>query len=107
MPLYMTQFSYTSEGWAALAKKPEDRSEAVGALAKALGGRLVNLYYHFGEYDGFIVTEGPDDITAGAAAIAAAVAGHLKAVKTTRLFTPQEAMEQMRKAGKVTLRPPG
>jgi uncharacterized protein with GYD domain len=44
MPLYMTQFAYTSEDWAALARNPEDRSEAVGRLLESMGGRLVSFY---------------------------------------------------------------
>jgi hypothetical protein len=41
MPLYMTQFAYTSEAWAALAKKPQNREEVLRALIEKLGGRLV------------------------------------------------------------------
>lgn len=37
MALYMTQFRYTSEAWAALARNPEDRSAAVSALAESMG----------------------------------------------------------------------
>ncbi len=38
MPLYMTQFAYTSETWAALTQNPEDHSEAFGQLAQTMGG---------------------------------------------------------------------
>lgn len=33
MGTYMTQFSYTSQAWAALIKNPEDRAEALRGLA--------------------------------------------------------------------------
>ncbi len=55
MPLYMVQFSYTAEAWAALARNPEDRSEAVRGLAQSMGGRLVSFHYSFGDYDGVLV----------------------------------------------------
>ena len=107
MPLYMTQFSYTAEAWAALAKKPENRTEAVAKLAQQFGGRLVAAYFSFGEYDGFIIVESPDEVSATAALIAAISAGHLKATKTTVLLTPEQAVEAMRKAGGVAYRAPG
>ncbi len=107
MPLYMTQFSYTPEAWGALLRNPEDRSEALRRLAEQLGGKLVNLYYAFGDFDGVFISEAPDDVTAAAAILAAVSPGHVKATKTTRLLTVEEAMEAMRKAGSVTYRGPG
>jgi uncharacterized protein with GYD domain len=106
MPLYMLQFAYTADAWAALAKNPVDRTQGVSALAEKLGGRLVSLHYCFGEYDGVVMIEAPDDTTATAMVIAAASPGHLKATRTTRLMTAQEAMEAMRKAGQVTYQAP-
>jgi len=106
MSLYMTQFSYTAEAWAALAKNPADRSVPIQALAEKLGARLVGLYYCMGEYDGLVLSECPDDTTATALAIAAVSPGHVKAIRTTRLMTVQETMEAMRKAGSVTYAAP-
>jgi uncharacterized protein with GYD domain len=106
MATYMTQFSYTSQAWAALVKNPEDRGEAVGKLLSSMGARLISLHFSFGEYDGLIITEAPDDITVAAAVVAAVSPGHVKAIKTTRLFTSQEGMEIMRKAGGQSYRAP-
>jgi uncharacterized protein with GYD domain len=99
MPTFMTQFSYTSEAWAALAKKPEDRGAAVAALLERLGGRLLNIYYATGDYDGFIIFEAPDGVTAATAIIAAIVPGHVKATKTTELFTMAEVIDILGKVG--------
>ncbi len=107
MPLYMTQFSYTPEAWAALARSPQDRTKTVAALAQQLGARVVNLYFCFGEYDAIVMAEAPDDTTAAAFVIAAVGAGHLKTTRTTRLFTAEEGVEMMRKAGTATIQPPG
>jgi uncharacterized protein with GYD domain len=106
MPLYMVQFAYTPEAWAALTKNPQDRSVPVRELAQKLGGRLVGLYYCFGEYDGIGLVELPDDTSAIATSLATVAPGHLKAIKTTRLFTVEETMEAMRKAGKVAFQAP-
>src|SRR5215472_15079415 len=97
MALYMTQFAYTAEAWAALAKNPQDRSVPIREVSEKLGARLVGLYYCFGEYDGVALVEAPDETTAMAIAIVAVTPGHVKAIRTTRLVTVEEAMEAMRK----------
>jgi uncharacterized protein with GYD domain len=63
---------------------------------------LIDVYYCFGEYDAVVLLEAPDDNAALATAMAVVTPGHLKAIKTTRLFTVEETMEAMRKAGSVT-----
>ncbi len=107
MPLYMTQFAYTPEAWAALVDNPEDRSAPVRALTEAMGGRLVSRYLSMGDYDGLLIYEAPDDATAGAAVLAAARRGHLRATKTTPLFSAEESVEIMRRAGGTAFRAPG
>jgi uncharacterized protein with GYD domain len=102
MPFYMTQFAYTPEALAALTKNPEDRSVHVKTLFEKLGGRMIGMYYCFGEYDGVIIGEAPDNVTEMAAALAGSSPGHLKAIKTTVLFSVSEAMEGMKKAGAIT-----
>ena len=106
MPLYMTQFAYTSDAWAALAKNPQNREDLLRALIGKLGGRLVSFYYCFGEYDGVFVSEMPDETTISAAVLAAISPGHVKAVKTTVLLTTEQTMEAMRKAGTQTYEGP-
>jgi uncharacterized protein with GYD domain len=106
MALYMVQFSYTAEAWAALAKNPQDRSVPIKALAEKMGGKLIGVYYCFGEYDGVVFAELPDDKAAIAIVLAAVSPGHLKANKTTRLFTVEETMEAMRMAGSLAFQGP-
>jgi uncharacterized protein with GYD domain len=107
MPLYMTQCAYTTEAWAALIDNPEDRSAPVREVVEAMGGRLIGWYLSMGDYDGLLIYEAPDDATAGAAVLAAARRGHLRATKTTPLFTAEEGMEMMRRAGGTAFRAPG
>jgi len=106
MPLYMSQFAYTPEAWANLTRNPQDRTEAIAEVAKKVGGRLVSLYYSFGEHDGIVLSDVPDDTSAAALAMAAAAAGHVRSIKTTRLLTAQEAVAAMKKAGGAALKPP-
>ena len=106
MPLYMTQFAYTSEAWAALTQNPEDRRQAFGGLLETMGGRLISAYLSFGEYDGVIIFEAPDEGAAAAVAMAAISPGHLRSCKTTLLLSFEEGVDAMRRAGEVTYRRP-
>jgi uncharacterized protein with GYD domain len=107
VPHYLVQFAYSAEAWEALLKHPEDRTEAVDALAKSAGGRLVALYYHSGEFDGTVILESPDDAAANATVMAVLASGGIRATRTTRLLTPKEAVESFTRAGKIAYRAPG
>jgi uncharacterized protein with GYD domain len=99
MAFYMVQGAYTAEAIATMAKNPQDRSAPVRELMQKLGGQMIGFYFCYGEYDVVALGELPDDTAATAVAMAAVSAGHLKAYKTTKLFTVEETMEAMRKAG--------
>jgi uncharacterized protein with GYD domain len=98
MPLYMTQFSYTPKAWEAFVKNPEDRSIVFRELVEKLGGQLLAFYYCFGEYDGGVIFEAPDEASATATIITAITPGHLKTTETTVLVTVEDTVEAMRKA---------
>lgn len=99
MPQYMIQFAYSAQGWAALIQNPVDRSDPLRAVAEKLGGHLVSLHHTMGEFDGVALLDAPDDTTAMAVVMGATAPGHLRATKTTRLYTPAESMDAMRRAG--------
>jgi uncharacterized protein with GYD domain len=107
MPMYMLQFAYSAEAWAALVRKPEDRTAAVEAIAQSVGGRLVGLYFHMGEFDGTAILEAPDDAAANAAIMATVASGTLRSSRTTRLYSAKDLVDVLDKAGKVVYRPPG
>jgi uncharacterized protein with GYD domain len=106
MSLYMIQFAYTPQTWAALTKSPEDRAEVFGALAAKMGTKMHSLHYSFGEYDGVIMLEASDEAIAMSVLLAAISPGHVKATKTTVLITPKQAVDAMRKAGTTSYRAP-
>ena len=97
MPLFMSQFSYNTETWKELADNPEDRSDAIEPLLESLGCRLISVYYAFGDYDGVVIFESPDGVSAAAAVIAAIIPGHVSSVKTTRLLTTDEMQAALAK----------
>ena len=106
MALYMTQFSYTKEATAKMAKNPEDRRIVVEKAMEKLGGRMIALYFTFGEFDGICITEVPDNVTELAFLMAVNAAGHLKKTKTTVLLTMEESMKAMKKAGDIAYKGP-
>jgi uncharacterized protein with GYD domain len=106
MALYLVQAAYSAEAIATMAKHPRDRSVPVRELMQKLGGRVIGFYFCYGEYDVVGLAELPDDSSATAFALAAMSPGHLKAYKTTKLFTVEETMEAMRKAGSLTFQGP-
>lgn len=106
MPYYLYQDAYTAEGWASQMKNPQDRIEAVRPAVERLGGRIVNAWLSFGEYDVVAILEMPDNVSIAAFAIAVAAGGAVKAGKTTPLLTVQEWVEAARKAGGVSYQPP-
>ncbi len=107
MPLYMGQGSYTSDAWAALVKKPQNREDVLRGLIEKLGGRLVSFYYAFGKHDVIFIAEMPDETAISAVVLSTIAAGHLKGIETTTLLTTQQTMEAMRKAGSQTYQAPG
>ena len=106
MAYYLFQASYTAEAVGTMVKNPQNRLEAVRPFAEKLGGKIVDAWTAFGEYDVVVILEMPDNVSAAAFSMAASSGGHLKAVKTTPLMTIAEGIEAMRKAGKAGYQPP-
>lgn len=106
MPTYMTAFSNTSESWAKLVNSPEDRRETLRPLIESLGGTLIGYWYAFGDVDGYLIYETPDDVTAASLLVQVAASGAVTA-STTKLLTVEEMVDAMGRAGTVRYRPPG
>ena len=59
MPRYLFEAAYTNDSWATQVKSRENVVERVRPLAEGLGGRVLDAYYAFGEYDVFVLLEFP------------------------------------------------
>jgi uncharacterized protein with GYD domain len=108
MSLYMMQFAYTPESWAAQMKHPENRIETVGKTAcEAAGGKVIGAWFTFGEYDVVYIVDMPNEESMAALALAVTAGGALKASKTTTLMTAAQGVEALKKAATVakTYRP--
>jgi len=108
MALYMYQFAYTPESWAAQMKNPQNRVEHVGrAATEAAGGKFIGGWLCMGEYDAVLIADVPDIESMAAIALAVAAGGALKAGKTTPLMTGEQGVTALKKATTVakTYRP--
>ena len=94
MAKYLVQAAYTSEVWAAQISNPQNRLEAVGAVANRLGGKIDAFYVAFGEYDIVGIVDFPDNVSEAAFSIAVASGGAVKALKTTPCWTSKMAGKQ-------------
>ena len=106
MALSMIQFAYKSETVGNLIKNPEDRSIAVKNLIEKLGGKLLAFYYTYGDYDGFLIVDIPDNTSALATVMAAFSGGGTAKLNTTVIVTVAEAMAAMKKASGLKLEQP-
>jgi len=106
MAWFMIQVSYTPDAWAAQIKNPRERIAAVGQMMAPLGVTFEHYWYSFGEHDVVIIAQGPGNVEAAAAVLAAYSGGALTSIKTTPLMTTDEAFAALRKAGDVQYRPP-
>lgn len=105
MPFFLHQVSYTPEALARLIANPQDRFDAVRTPVDKLGGRVLNSYFAFGEYDAVVITEMPDNVSAAAIALAFAAGGSLRNCQTTPLLSNAEGLEAMRKAASCGYKP--
>jgi uncharacterized protein with GYD domain len=106
MPHYMVQFRYSAQAWEGLRSQPEDRTAAVRELITGVGGRLLDLYWAFGDYDGVAIVEAPSNLAIGGAMVAVSGSGAFDTVQTTPLFTPAEGRQMLGLAGRARYRPP-
>ena len=105
MPTYMIQGSYGIEGLSAIVKEPQNRIQAIKPAIEKIGGKLINAYFCFGDYDFVLIVEMPDNISAVGISMAFGAGGAVKSVKTTPLLSATETMEAMKKASEAGYRP--
>jgi uncharacterized protein with GYD domain len=107
MPFYLMRFSYTPEAWSRLIKKPEDRRDVARAVVEKLEGKLHGFWYGFGEHDGFVLIEAPNNVAAAAFSVGIAAGGSLRSAETTPLLTVEETIGMLEQAQGLPYRAPG
>ena len=93
MPIFITQGRYSQQGLKGLVAKPEDRQEPVKQLFESAGGRLINYYMTFGDYDFLIISEAPDERAMLSVLAVAGAGGGVTDLKTTLAVTTAGAKD--------------
>ncbi len=109
MPRYLSLFAYTGEAWARMIRTPGDRADAAGKLIEELGGRMETFSWMIGGFDGMVVYEVPDEVTAAALLGGVHASTLIREIVTYQLLGPADsrrALEQASEAARA-YRPPG
>jgi uncharacterized protein with GYD domain len=88
MPAYVTLFNWTEQGF----KKSKDtakRAQAAREAWEAAGGHFIGIWWTFGQYDGIIIHEAPDDETVSQLLISTGMQGNIRTT-TMRAFGEEE-----------------
>jgi len=100
MHRYISFFKYTDAAAQAMTENPQDRSAPVAKLYESFGGKLESIYFFAtgGEYDGFIVSQMPDDMTSEALGLMVRSSGNFAKNTNYSLLTAEEFKAAMEKA---------
>lgn len=98
MPRYLHQFSYTTDSIKGMVATPQNRREVAEKLFSAAGGRLIDMYFCFGEFDGIAISEFPSQVDATAVAFTVGASGAFSKMQTTALIEMEDSVEAMKKA---------
>ena len=82
-----------------MVAKPEDRADAASRLFSKAGGRLLNYYVTFGEYDFLLIAEAPSETQMAAILMAVGSGGGVTDLRTTLAITSIEAKGAFAAAG--------
>jgi uncharacterized protein with GYD domain len=98
MPRYAWLGGLTPETWARFIQNPEDRRPPLQKAVEAVGGKLIDFYYSFGEDDFLLIAEFPDDNAAAAFAIGRASVTLPRSQRTVKLISSDDMSQILQKA---------
>ncbi|MGR8948170.1 MAG: GYD domain-containing protein [Gammaproteobacteria bacterium] len=105
MRRYMIQIKYNANSAKGLVANPQNRKPQAAAIMEKLGGKLVDFWFTFGDWDAVIIVELETDLHAMAVTMAD-VAGDVGATKLTPLYNMDEAVEAMKLAQSIDYKAP-
>lgn len=89
MSYYIILWSWSEQGVEKVKDSPK-RAEQIKKTLENRGGRLVAVYWTFGQYDGVTIVEAPDDATMMSVLLSIESGGNARTV-TLKAFTYEEA----------------
>ncbi|WP_431856332.1 GYD domain-containing protein [Azospirillum sp.] len=100
MPHYMLQWRFSADNFRSLVQNPDSRAETVSKAIESFEGRLHQYFFAFGDYDGVIICEFPDQERCVAFLAMVAAKGGFTSFQTTPLLTPEEGLHAFERAGR-------
>jgi len=94
---YVMLFNWTDQGLKNFRDSPK-RADATASAFEKFGGRMKDVYWTQGEYDGVIFGEFPTDEAASAAVLAICGQGYVK-LETLKAFSKDEFKKIVEKTG--------
>src|SRR3954470_22620536 len=93
-------FKYSDSAVKAMGENPQDRSPAVARLFEGFGGKVEVSYWFRGnlEWDGMLIVQIPDEITAQAIALTTRAPGNFTRNASVPLMNAEEFKAAMEKA---------
>lgn len=88
MPAYVTLFNWTEQG-VKNVKDTAKRAKAVQQAWEAAGGRVIGIWWTFGQYDGVLIHETPNDETTNRLLLAVGMQGNVR-TQTMRAFGEED-----------------
>jgi uncharacterized protein with GYD domain len=83
-------FTLRPESVAGAMRAPTDRAAVLRESLRSVGGSLDAYYWMFGDYDGFVIADVPDNAAAAAMSLAVSSTGAFGHVTTAPLFSSEE-----------------
>jgi uncharacterized protein with GYD domain len=100
-------FTLKGETVRGMMDHPSDREKVVSDLLTGAGGTLDVYYWMFGQFDGLVIADVPDSISAAAVSIAVSSTGAFGHVETHELIPGAALKGILEKAKGLTYSPPG
>jgi uncharacterized protein with GYD domain len=97
---YLGMFKYADNAIKAMMENPQDRSAAARKLIEGLGGKLDGAYFYAtsGDWDGIVLVELPDSVTAEALYMTVQATGNFQKQAIIPLVTGEQFKAAMEKA---------
>jgi len=102
VPRYLHQFGYSTESIKGMVATPQNRREAAEKIFSAAGGKILDMYFCFGRFDGVAISEFPSQVDAATVALTVGATGAFSKLETTVLLDMDEAVQAMQNASKLT-----
>ena len=88
MATYVLLLNFTDQG-VRNVKDTTKRAEAFKSIADKAGGKVKEVYWTLGQYDGVLIFEAPDEATATALGLSLGSLGNVR-TQTLRAFSAEE-----------------